>query len=810
MNNLIIFLRHVNDLDHLTPVIWKWLQADDRSVMAVFPWGCPVPDGDFRIVLLRKNQRFQMIVLDEGSTAVWSESEICNFVASLLPNQGKSCIVFDWLHHGMRREIHWAQALIPWAHGRNISVFCLPHGDHCHAGNMLRNGEIDHETADIYAPVAMFDALVVPNSHCGGRYRNSLPDKLIHCLGSPRFNSEWLGMLDIVAPEFSIPPAEDKCKIAFFLRHQDYPLFWEEIFWTIMLITQFTGIHLAVIPHTRGQGWKGLVEGFPELRDNMANLTCIEDDVYSGAVAKWADVVLDIGTSMAFEAVMRDKALICPEYLHATRTVTSKYFPEAVAWCRDEMYDMMALLQKKPSYKFQSPDESRSFIKNMIHVPDEHVLQRYVQLLQNALEQPGPLVESLPPLAEPPPSASNNPPSLIQRYSRLNQRYERQERMIEKCDIAIREHENRLFEIICLSIRKRWSNLLNKDKIDTVLLLADKTQAKQLLKILKGATGPKILGIIVSHSQSEQTIEGYPIIMPEQVSEAVFDAIILSTYMDQNIMVFAHDECVTQDKPVIDLYDGMPTKRDLERPTLEYLRHKRDMYQEWGDVDKSLEFALAILDLSPDEEDFEKFYWTGLKLHKMDDVQRAKAVYIKVAEDDRVQPELAAWALFKHGELLLEQDDGDAASDHFTRALKKNPSHAKASIFLTPKVSPLKVCLVLQGTDSGNGINVLMDPWDAELWAYYFTRRRPDVVEMKLSSKTPKQYWAILAKLLNKYLAYGGVAKISIYGNPYRQVIDSIAGSLRCAGLNVEIVDRAEFRVSAFGPAEGAKKMPSC
>lgn len=777
--------------------------------MTVFPWGCPVPDGDFRIVLLRKNQRFQMSVLDEDSAAAWSEADICNFVASLLPNQGKSCIVFDWLHHGMRREIHWAQALIPWAHGRNISVFCLPHGDHCHAGNMLRNGEINHETGDIYAPVAMFDALVVPNLHCGGRYRNSLSEKLIYCLGSPRFNSEWLSILDNVAPKFSIPLVENKCKIAFFLRHQNYPLFWEEIFWTIMLITQFAGIHLAVIPHTRGQGWKGLVDSFPELRNSKANLTCIEGNIHSGSVVKWADVVLDIGTSMAFEAVMRNKALICPEYLHATRTVTSKYFPGTAAWCRDELYDMMALLQKDPSCKFHRPDESESFTKDMIHVPDEHVLQRYADFLQKAFEQPGLLVESLPPLVEPPLSIFSNPPSLIQRYSRLNQRYERQERMIEKCDIAIREHENRLFEIICLAIRKRWSNLLNKDKIDTVLLLADKPQAKQLLKILKGAPGPKILGIIVSHSQSEHTIEGYPIIMPKQVSETIFDAIILSTYMDQNIMDFAHDESLAQNQPVIDLYDGMPTRRHLERPTLEYLRHKRDMYQEWGDVDKSLEFARAILDLSPDEEDFEKFYWVGLKLHKMGDVQRARAVYDKVAEDDRVQPELAAWASFKHGELFLEQDDGDAAYDHFTRALKKNPNHAKASIFLTPKVSPLKVCLV-QGMDSGNGINVPMDPLDAELWAYYFTRRQPDVVEMTLSSKIPKQYWSILAKLLNSYLAYGGMAKICVSGNPYRQVIDSIAGSLRCAGLNVEIVDDTEFRVSPFGPAEGLKNVTGC
>jgi FkbM family methyltransferase len=383
---------------------------------------------------------------------------------------------------------------------------------------------------------------------------------------------------------------------------------------------------------------------------------------------------------------------------------------------------------------------------------------------------------------------------LEQKYSRLKQKYECQELLIEKCDKAIREHEGLHFEIICSSIRKRWSSLSNYENIKTVFLIADKTQVNQLLKALEGVVGPTILGVIDPDSQDGQNVDGYPMIKPEEASEISFDAIVLLTRMDQEKLTLACHELCPQGKRVIDLYEGIPTIHQLDRPSLEYLRHKREMYQKLGDVDKSLRTTMTILDHSPDEEDFEKFYRAGLTFHKQNDLHRARAVYEKVASDERIQPDLSAWALFKHGEIFLDQGDEEKAKNYFKQTLERNPKHTKATIYLTPENSPLRVGLG-EGAHYKDCIKVPMGPLDAELWTYYFTRRKPDYVELQIDTMLLEDEWSKLADLLMDYLAADGEAVIRVPGNHDRQGIELIAVSLRVAGLCAEVVNEDVIRV---------------
>jgi len=458
----------------------------------------------------------------------------------------------------MRTEIQWAKSLIPWAHEHNIPVVCLPHGDHCHTGDMLRTVEINHVLADVYAPVAMFDSLVVPNAHCGKRYQAHLPGDRIFILGSPRFNMEWLGVLDKLMPSFSIPTAGDKCKAALFLRHHGYPLFWEEIYWTIRLITQFPHVQLAIIPHTRGWGWDPLVEAYPEINAEINNLTLIEDNVYSGAVVKWADIILDIGTSMAFEAVIRNKAIICPEYLHATRTVTSQYFPNAVAWCRDDLFDMFAALHENPNKRFHSSAEAKSFIANMIHVPDANVLDRYVDFLLNVIDQSvyhdGFAVNTSGNLHD---NEQIIPASLIAKYSQLQRQYDQLHHTHDQLHHKYDQLHQEIFELITAHVRCFWKNILKDEGIKSVALFGAGAHTRWLLDIIAEIHEPKIVGIFDDNAVEGQLIGKIPVLKPDHIRQD-FDALVLSTDVHQAVFTKRCRQLWGHGITLIDLYKGLP------------------------------------------------------------------------------------------------------------------------------------------------------------------------------------------------------------------------------------------------------------
>lgn len=655
---------------------------DDHYATVVFPWGIPIPETDFRIALLRRLDYLQMVELQASETLNWSEITIRNFVADLLPDQGRTCIAFDWLHQKMDKEIFWAQSLVTFARDLKIPMVCLPHGDHCHTGNMLRFNEISPEATSLYSPVSMFDSLVVPNRHCGFRYQKFQPAEQIQVLGSPRYNSEWLETLSKIAPEFVVPEAEGKNKILLFLRNTFYPIFWEEIYWTIELIAQFKSNYLVVVPHTRDDGWENLVACYPSLAQKKSNYTCIEEGVYSGSIIKWADVVIDIGTSVVFEAIMREKIVICAEYLHATRSIVSKYIPDSIVLCRDELYDKLATIQSEPSRKFYSGHDANFFISDMVHVPDEKVLDRYVKFLSNIENRTDVEPSFLDNETFTP--RQQNPIPLIRRYSALSNRYSDLEQLVYKCD-----------------------------------------QAHKFLFNLNENTSKK-----------------------------------------QN-----DDECSCQ----------------------KFYRARRDFFMKYGEPDKALEFSQYLLEMTPNDSDFEKHYWLGLKFDKMGEADRGLYIYQQIANDGRVNPELAAWAFFKIGELYCNENDIASANRYFSLALEYNPKHAKAAIFLTSTESTLSVA-VGKNNIYPNVINVPMDPLNNELWEYYFSRHKPDDIQIDMYPDCDSYKWGALADILVKYLAKDGTTMIQLRSNP--DDLKEIISKMSRIGLRVQQVDGSILQIA--------------
>jgi tetratricopeptide (TPR) repeat protein len=146
----------------------------------------------------------------------------------------------------------------------------------------------------------------------------------------------------------------------------------------------------------------------------------------------------------------------------------------------------------------------------------------------------------------------------------------------------------------------------------------------------------------------------------------------------------------------------------------------------------------------------EAYYHKGLKFHKAGYLDLAASVYNRVMEEQKREPLLASWAMFKYGEIFLESGDFQSAKILFSNALNLNPDHTKAKIYLVEPSEPLRVCIGEYAND--DCISVPMDPIDEELWQYYFSRRSPDFIRVCLKGQFSDAHEDKLLRLFSKYL----------------------------------------------------------
>lgn len=423
----LFFLRHYNDIDHITPVIYKWAHLTDIPARVVIRTDRAYLE-DYRIRFLQQQPNVSISWIGEFLT----EQELdALHLASAPPKRGRrelwqrvaralrrliapppasledaysaqlgerilNCefadteegiVVFDWISLA-ETQLRFAQLMIEAAHRRGLVTISLPHGDSPYANRMFKVEDLNYKDWEHYGNNP-FDHVVVPNPLTATRYLPCRPADRVHVLGSPRYNREWLDILDPLIPDFTTPKGEGKLKVVLFLRNPRFTIYWEELVRAMKLITQFPEVHLVVKHHTRGDAAKTdlVLESIDFDPRCTPNLEVVYEDVHSPSLIRWADVVLDLGTSVVNEAIVRGKPVLALEYLHANISTTAHYLPATAMYCRDHLYDAIATLIKDPSTRLYSEEERWHFIHEMVEYPDEHVLERYVRFLQSRMSE---------------------------------------------------------------------------------------------------------------------------------------------------------------------------------------------------------------------------------------------------------------------------------------------------------------------------------------------------------------------------------------------------------------------------------------
>ncbi|SCY61392.1 hypothetical protein SAMN05216308_12611, partial [Nitrosospira sp. Nsp13] len=165
----LFFLRHYNDIDHITPVIYKWIDSGHTCDIVLI--GKSRFRNDYRIEFLRKLNGVRMahisdllppvefarwflqtLILirnvrrpylapitaalaksyDAGRRApVWHSTAQRLLKRSFGPHEGASegVVVFDWIERNSSICLEWVKIVLSTARTMGLGTVSLPHGD---------------------------------------------------------------------------------------------------------------------------------------------------------------------------------------------------------------------------------------------------------------------------------------------------------------------------------------------------------------------------------------------------------------------------------------------------------------------------------------------------------------------------------------------------------------------------------------------------------------------------------------------------------------------------------------------------------
>lgn len=413
----LFFLRHYNDIDHITPVISRWIAAGHTCDVVLI--GNSRFKNDFRIKYLGSLERvrmgyvmdllppfeffmwwFQTLILirslrrriigpvmttlasifdEKKRRPVW-ESTASRLLKRSFDGVEGGVVAFDWIERNSSICVEWVEVMLAQAREMGLGTVSLPHGDSPHANQLIRRNELRLEPDTTFANADIFDRVVVPNELCAERFRPFLDSQKLLVLGSPRYSDEWLDKLQGLMPPSPVSHSRSQLKVVMFLRKSNFTTFWEEVREVVRLIAGFPQVELIIKPHTRG-GWQQGLTSDMSLR-RLPNVKVATGSMHSAYLMDWADVIIDLATSVVFEAVKRGKPVMAGDYLHCGRSALARYMPETELRCRDDVYRHISNFLANGCHSFYNETNRQQFINEMLHAKGSDVLSHYLALLE--------------------------------------------------------------------------------------------------------------------------------------------------------------------------------------------------------------------------------------------------------------------------------------------------------------------------------------------------------------------------------------------------------------------------------------------
>jgi|TARA_B100001971_G_C18219928_1_gene556417 hypothetical protein len=343
MKNVIYILRTFNDIDHIVPLIDHNLKKGGKALI-LFKNNFNYKQ-DYRFKYLFSNyenlsiQKFYSVYLlnyliDKIKWLKYTKIlQIIReliltfkllFIAIDLSKNKYNAIVFEWSD-----VTKWNidGRIMNYAKKYNVKTLCLPHGLTIFLNKKVNEGikkiYLQNKKGPDFSNRNSFDKYFVQSTfHRKWSIEWGHDEKKIKATGSLRFYPEWQKINLKICPEFSIDKnAEGKLKTVLMLPHWSYNVYKSKCISLINKISNMDGVFLLIKDHTRGTGGlsKDLRFMFNQKENVLASISA-----HSPSLIQWSDVVINFGSSIGIEALLQNKILINPVFLHSNKTIFEK------------------------------------------------------------------------------------------------------------------------------------------------------------------------------------------------------------------------------------------------------------------------------------------------------------------------------------------------------------------------------------------------------------------------------------------------------------------------------------------------------
>jgi len=360
MGRTLFILNTFNDIDHISPVIWKFIQKGEKPIV-IFHSSYdykkdyriqflqregeleiyPMPDGKFERYRAELGSKKTNSLLERirSKKAKWYLYRLrnrqsffgklyrrfrfdCSFEMDWLREKNISAAVFEWNTPAGSGEV--LERIFYAAKGLGIPTFSIPHGCNIYLNSdinkIYRTNMVKGILPD-FTDRNEFDHYVVQSRyHLEHFVRFGMHRSRIQAWGSVRFYPEWQQINLKLCGEFQ--PKKDvvnRLKVVFMLPHWNYNVHKQKTLKLLDEISQKDWVHLIIKDHTRGS--TGLLPLKHQEKYDAKDNVEIDIDAHSPALIRWADVVINFGSSIGIEALLQDKTLIHPGYLHSNWTI---------------------------------------------------------------------------------------------------------------------------------------------------------------------------------------------------------------------------------------------------------------------------------------------------------------------------------------------------------------------------------------------------------------------------------------------------------------------------------------------------------
>ena len=424
MDMYLFFVREFNDIDHITPIVWKMRQ--DNYPLAVF---CLNPEydlhRDYRLRFLKKQGVKVNYIFDEFGRALGPAHRIMRFIAracfavanrldnhsrtlfsaglatlqkrakkigkrfykrcrqkfydiswarNIIEQSGAQVVCFD--HVNPKRYV--VNILLTAAGEKSIPAIALPHGVFIYTNNFVRTGSIEEGR---YEKFNRFDCIITQNKlRQAVLTRAGVHKERISVLGSARYCKEWMAQNKMILPRTMQSKTEDpgRLKVVFMTTRFAYRIDVDRMLKTFDLLSELKGMEIVVKPHTRSGKEAKVYERI--LLANVYEYSSVE-------LCEWADVMLVIGSSILIETLVQRKPVLYLKYLHEN---TTEYEELGACWTihdETELKDALLSLQANKANVPYTEENINRFLSEIIYGgrDEKDVLGDYENFIINSV-----------------------------------------------------------------------------------------------------------------------------------------------------------------------------------------------------------------------------------------------------------------------------------------------------------------------------------------------------------------------------------------------------------------------------------------